>query len=103
MSRDGNVWTCDEPGCTARIELEPSPTGWITRAIERGWYQVGVGFMNHRCPEHAPPWQAYDIAERAYGKAQAVEWDRARDAFELAWIEAYEAEHPAPTMPGRLR
>jgi hypothetical protein len=102
MSRDGNAWTCDEPGCTARVVFQPDEM-MIARFQAHGWYQVGAGFMNHRCPEHAPPWQAYDIAERAYGKAQAVEWDRARDAFELAWNEAYEAKHPAPKMPGRLR
>ena len=103
MSRDVNTWFCDESGCSESIELESYPTGWLTRATDRGWYQVGHGFMNHRCPIHAPPWRAFDIANRAHEKAREVEWDRARDAFEIAWLEAYEVDHPAPKMPGGRR
>ena len=91
MSRDGNAITCNEPDCEARA------------TDAEGWYTLARGFMNHRCPTHAPPWRAFDIANRAHEKAREVEWDRARDAFELAWLEAYEAEHPAPKMPGSLR
>lgn len=100
MSRARNAWVCDEPGCVSWIELEPSPTGWFTRAEERGWYKVGHGFMNHRCPAHAGPWRAYDIAVRDYEKAREVEWDRARDAFEIEWADRYEAANPPPKMPG---